>query len=325
MYFSKITATGAYVPEGVITNNDLSKIVDTNDEWIVSRSGIKNRHFAMTEDENTSDIAAKACDMIIKKGGISPEEIDLLIVATVSADYCTPSTACLVQAKVGAKNAVAFDIGAACSGFIFGLSVADKYIQSGMIKNAVIIGAEVLSKYLDFTDRGTCVLFGDGAAGVLLQRSDKRGIIAEEIGSDGFKGHALTGGYAPVKNAFSSCDGNANRALKMDGRAIFDFATRQVPKSVESLLKKSEMDRDNIDFVIAHQANSRIVQIISKKLKIPMDKFYLNMYEYGNTSSASIPIALNEMMEKGLIKENSVGLLTGFGAGLTWGSMLIKF
>ncbi|MCI1931358.1 MAG: ketoacyl-ACP synthase III [Clostridia bacterium] len=325
MYFSKITATGAYVPESVITNDDLSKIVDTNDEWIVSRSGIRNRHFAVAEDENTSDIAAKACKMIIERSNISPEEIDLLIVATVSADYSTPSTACLVQAKVGAKNAIAFDIGAACSGFIFGLSIANKYIQAGTVKNVVVIGAEVLSKYLDFTDRGTCVLFGDGAAGVLLQRSQKRGIIAEEIGSDGSKGHALTGGDTPVKNAFSKCDGKANRSLKMDGRAIFDFATRQVPKSVESLLKKSETDRDTIDFVIAHQANSRIVQIISKKLKIPMEKFYLNMYEYGNTSSASIPIALNEMMEKGLIKEDSLGLLTGFGAGLTWGSMLIRF
>jgi len=326
MYFSKITATGACVPEKTVTNSDLSTLVETSDEWISSRSGIKNRHFAMSEDENTASIATGVCEKIIERSGISALDIDLIIVATVTAEYTTPSTACLVQAKVGAKNAVAFDIGAACSGFVFGLSIADKFIKAGTVKNAVVIGAEVISKFLDFDDRGTCVLFGDGAGGVLLQRSEKSGIISEEIGSDGTKGMALTCGSAKVKNAFGHFeDVKDNPSLKMDGRAIFDFATRQVPKSIEALLGKADMDKEEIDFVIAHQANSRIVQIISRKLKIPMEKFYLNMFEYGNTSSASIPIALNEMNEKGMIKPDSVGLLTGFGAGLTWGSMLIRF
>lgn len=324
MYFSKITATGACVPDMVITNDDMAKIVDTSDEWISSRSGIRRRHFS--QGENTSDIAAKAAEMIIKKAGINPLDIELLIVATVSADYTTPSTSCLVQSKIGAENAVAFDIGAACSGFIFGLSIADKYIKSGIYKNAVVIGAEVLSKYLDFEDRGTCVLFGDGAAGVLLQATEERtGILAEEIDSDGAKGMALTGGYSPAGNAFNHIEKTAKRDLYMDGRAIFDFATRNVPKSVKKLLDNAQFNADDLDFVLPHQANSRIVEIISRKLKVPMDKFYMNMDEYGNTSSASIPIALNEMTEKGLIKSGDIGVLTGFGAGLTWGSMLVKF
>lgn len=324
MYFSKITATGACVPDMVITNDDMAKIVDTSDEWISSRSGIRRRHFS--QGENTSDIAAKAAEMIIKKAGIDPLDIELLIVATVSADYTTPSTSCLVQSKIGAKNAVAFDVGAACSGFIFGLSIADKYIKSGIYKNAVVIGAEILSKYLDFEDRGTCVLFGDGAAGVLLQATEERtGILAEEIGSDGAKGMALTGGSSPAGNAFNDIERTAKRDLYMDGRAIFDFATRNVPKSVKKLLDDAQFNADDLDFVLPHQANSRIVEIISRKLKVPMDKFYMNMDEYGNTSSASIPIALNEMTEKGLIKPGDIGVLTGFGAGLTWGSMLVKF
>lgn len=324
MYFSKITATGACVPDMVITNDDMAKIVDTSDEWISSRSGIRRRHFS--QGENTSDIAAKAAEMIIKKAGINPLDIELLIVATVSADYTTPSTSCLVQSKIGAENAVAFDIGAACSGFIFGLSIADKYIKSGIYKNAVVIGAEVLSKYLDFEDRGTCVLFGDGAAGVLLQATEERtGILAEEIGSDGAEGMALTGGFSPAGNAFNHIEKTAKRDLYMDGRAIFDFATRNVPKSVKKLLDNAQFNADDLDFVLPHQANSRIVEIISRKLKVPMDKFYMNMDEYGNTSSASIPIALNEMTEKGLIKSGDIGVLTGFGAGLTWGSMLVKF
>ena len=324
MYFSKIIATGACVPDMIVTNDDLAKIVDTNDEWISSRSGIKRRHFS--KGENTSDIATGVAKELIQKAGIDPLDIDLIIVASVSADYTTPSTACLVQGNIGAVNAVAFDVGAACSGFIFGLSIADKYIKSGVYKNAIVIGAEVLSKYLDFEDRGTCVLFGDGAAGVFVERTEERtGLLAEEMGSDGAKGMALTGGHSPAGNAFNDVTRQAKRELYMDGRAIFDFATRTVPKSVKSLMEKAGVTVDDLDFVLPHQANSRIVEIISRKLKIPMDKFYMNMDEYGNTSSASIPIALNEMVEKGIIKEGSVGVFTGFGAGLTWGSMLIKF
>lgn len=324
MYFSKIVSTGAYVPERVVTNDDLSKIVDTNDEWIVSRSGIRNRHFS--EDENTSVLASKAAKEILKKINKDPKEIELIVVATVSGDYTTPSVACLVQAEIGAENALAFDVGAACSGFVFGLSVADKFIKTGVYSNAIVIGAEVLSKYLDFEDRGTCVLFADGAAGVYLERSEKGGILGEELGSDGGKGMSLTGGYSQVVNSFNGQkrDGK-DFFLKMDGRVIFDFATRTAPKSITSLLESAGVTKDEVDFVLPHQANSRIVEVVSRKLKIPMDKFYMNMHEYGNTSSASIPIALNEMMEKGLIKEGNKMVMCGFGAGLTWGSMLVEF
>ena len=323
MFYSKIKAVGAYVPEYTVTNDDLSKIVDTNDEWISSRSGIRRRHFS--KGENTSDLAAKAAEIILKKAGVNAEDVELIVVASVSPDYATPSVSCLVQSKIGAVNAVAFDIGAACSGFVFGLSVADKFIKSGVYKNALVIGSEVLSKYLDFEDRGTCVLFGDGAGGAFLERSEEGGILAEDMGSDGARGLSLTSGFRNVVNPYCEGERFIHSFIEMDGREIFDFATRTVPKSVEALIEKAGISVDDIDIVVPHQANARIVQIVARKLKIPMEKFYLNMEEYGNTSSASIPIALNEMDNKGLIKKGDTVLITGFGAGLTWGSMLIKF
>ena len=324
MYFSKIVSTGSYLPEKIISNDDLSKVVDTNDEWIVSRSGIGNRRFS--HDENTSRLAANAARNILGKINKSPEEVDLIIVASVSADYITPSVACLVQAEIGAVNAVAFDVNAACTGFVFALSTADKFIKSGVYRNALVIGAEVLSKYLDFNDRSTCVLFGDGAAGVFIERSEEEtGLIAEILGSDGAKGMSLTGGYSPVVNVFNDGEKNYDIYIKMDGKSIFDFATRKVPKCVKELMEKAGIDNGDIDYVLPHQANSRIVEIISRKLKIPMDKFYINMYNYGNTSSASIPIALNEMAEKGYLKEGTKLVICGFGAGLTWGAAYLKF
>ena len=323
MFYSKIKAVGAYVPEYTVTNDDLSKIVDTNDEWISSRSGIRRRHFS--KGENTSDLAAKAAEVILKKAGVNAEDVELIVVASVSPDYATPSVSCLVQSKIGAVNAVAFDIGAACSGFVFGLSTADKFIKSGVYKNALVIGSEVLSKYLDFEDRGTCVLFGDGAGGAFLERSEEGGILSEDMGSDGARGLSLTSGFRNVVNPYCEGERFIHSYIEMDGREIFDFATRTVPKSVEALIEKAGISVEDIDIVVPHQANARIVQIVARKLKIPMEKFYLNMEEYGNTSSASIPIALNEMDNKGLIKKGDNVLITGFGAGLTWGSMLIKF
>ena len=323
MYFSKIVATGACLPEQIITNDRLAEIVDTNDEWIVSRSGIARRRFS--DGQNTSEIAAGAAKKIIERAGIQAEDVELIIVATVSPDYCTPSTACIVQDIIGAKNAVAFDIGAACSGFIFGMSTADKFIRSGMYKNAIVIGAEVLSKHLDFNDRSTCVLFGDGAAGVYLERSDEPFILAENMGSDGSQNQALTAKYYPVVSAYCKTDTKRAEHVEMDGKSIFDFATRKVPKSVIKLLEDAGENPDSIDWVIPHQANKRIIEIVSRKVKIPLEKFYINMADYGNTSSASIPIALNEAVEKGLIKKGHKVVLCGFGAGLTWGSALIHF
>ena len=323
MFSSKILYTGRYVPEKFVKNDDISKIVDTSDEWISSRTGIKNRY--ISDGDNTSDIAAKTALNILSKGNINALDIELIIVATVSSDYSTPSTACLVQAKIGAKNAVAFDITAACSGFVYALSVADKFIKSGVYRNVLVIGAEVLSKILDWEDRTTCVLFGDGGAGVFIERSDNGGILTEDLGSDGQKGMSLTGSYIAPSNAFNSIKKLPLSYLEMDGRAIFQFATRQIPQSIENIIKKSGIRLEEIKYVIPHQANSRIIESISKKTGINIKKFYLNMENYGNTSSASIPIALDEMVEKGMIIRGDKILFTGFGGGLTWGSILVEW
>lgn len=321
MYFSKIKYTGAYVPENIVTNADLEKLVETDDEWIRSRTGIERRHISM--GDNTSDLASKTAWEIIKKGGIDPTDIDLIIVATVSPDCMSPSTACTVQAAIGAVNAVAFDISAACSGFVFALSTADKFIKSGTYKNALIIASEVLSKHINWSDRSTCVLFGDGAAGAYIERSETPGIIAEDIGCDGTKGKSLGGARNTAANVFNGLEKFDDPYIYMDGKVIFDFATRQVPKSVNKLLEKANLMPEDIKYVLPHQANERIVKVISRKVKIPMEKFYLNIAEYGNTSAASIPIALNEMYEKGILSEGDKLLITGFGGGLTWCLSLI--
>lgn len=322
MIFSKIKCTGSYVPGKIVTNDMLSQYVDTSDEWIRSRSGIEKRHFS--EGENTSDIAAKAAIDVLKNGNIDPLDIELIIVATVSPDYTTPSTACLVQSKIGAVNAVAFDLSAACSGFIFGVSTADKFIKTGVYKNALVIGAEVLSKHLNFKDRSTCVLFGDGSGGIFLEKAEDAGILAEEMGSDGSRGISLTCAEKKASHIFNTEVIEEDNYLHMDGRAIFDFATRQTPKCILHLIEKSGICAEQLKYVIPHQANARIVEIISRKTKIPLQKFYMNIAEYSNTSAATIPIALNEMMTKGLLQQGDYILMAGFGGGLTWGGLLIK-
>ena len=322
MIFSKIKSTGYYVPEKIITNNILSQYVDTSDEWIRSRSGIEKRHFS--EGENTSDIAAKAALDILKNGNINPLDIDLIIVATVSPDYTTPSVSCLVQSKIGAFNAVAFDLNAACSGFIFAVSTADKFIKTGVYKNALVIGAEVLSKHLNFKDRSTCVLFGDGSGGVFLECADEGGILVEEMGSDGNRGMSLICAEKKASHIFNHEIAEEDSFLHMDGRAIFDFATRQTPKCILNLIEKSGISAEKLKYIIPHQANARIVEIISRKTKIPLEKFYMNISEYSNTSAATIPIALNEMVQKGLLQKGDYILMAGFGGGLTWGGLLIK-
>ena len=322
MIFFKIKCTGSYVPGKIVTNDMLSQYVDTSDEWIRSRSGIEKRHFS--EGENTSDIAAKAAIDVLKNGNINPLDIELIIVATVSPDYTTPSTACLVQSKIGAVNAVAFDLSAACSGFIFGVSTADKFIKTGVYKNALVIGAEVLSKHLNFKDRSTCVLFGDGSGGIFLEKAEDAGILAEEIGSDGSRGMSLTCAEKKASHIFNTEVVEEDNYLHMDGRTIFDFATRQTPKCILRLIEKSGICTEQLKYVIPHQANARIVEIISRKTKIPLQKFYMNIAEYSNTSAATIPIALNEMMKKGLLQQGDYILMAGFGGGLTWGGLLIK-
>ena len=325
MVTSKIVATGAGIPSQIITNDDLAKIMDTSDEWIRQRTGIGERHISGGED--LSYYTAQAARQIIERAGITPEDVELIVVATVTADYCTPSAACMVQKAVGAVNAVAFDVTAACSGFLYGVSVADKFIRCGVYKNALVIGGEILSKIVDWKDRSTCVLFGDGAAGVLLERSEtEEGILIEELGSKGDMYEVLTARKLVPSNAFNQVEAQTECGhVTMDGREVFKFATKKIVSGINKVLETAGLSAEDITYFVPHQANLRIVEVASRKLKIPMDRFYINIEHYGNTSAASIPIALNEMNEKGLLKTGDKIILCGFGGGLTWGTLLVQW
>lgn len=325
MIRTKIVATGSCVPEQVISNDDLANIVDTSDEWISQRTGIRQRH--ISAGENTSTLAIGTARMLLERAHIAPQDVELVIVASVTADYGTPTLACMIQKELGLENAVAFDLTAACSGFMFALSVADKYIKTGIYHNAIVIGAETLSKIIDWTDRSTCVLFGDGSGGVYVEASKEKGILEEELGSKGELWDILTEGYTSPANAFNGLEAKLepNYFVYMDGRAVFKFATKMVVKSVANVLEKAGISSEEIAYVVPHQANARIIDVVSAKLGIPREKFYMNMERYGNTSSASIPIALDELHTKGLIQSGDKVILTGFGGGMTWGTMLIEF
>lgn len=322
---TKIISTGACVPEQVVTNDDLAKIVETSDEWITQRTGIRQRH--ISSGENTSALAIGTARMVLERANVKPEDVDLIIVASVTADYGTPTLACMVQKELGLKNAVAFDITAACSGFMFALSVADKYIKTGVYRNAIVIGAEVLSKIVNWTDRATCVLFGDGAGGAYVEASQEGGILQEELGSKGEIWDILTEGYTSPANAFNDLETGTDPKffVYMDGRLVFKFATKMVVRSVANVLEKAGVSVEDIAYVVPHQANARIIDVVAQKLKIPREKFYMNMDRFGNTSSASIPMALDELHSQGLIKQGDKVVLTGFGGGMTWGTMLIEF
>ncbi len=317
-----IKAVECYVPERVVTNDELSRIVDTSDEWITSRTGIRRRH--LSTGENTSQLCINIGNKLLDKTGVKAEEIDLIIVATITPDYATPSVACQVQKALGCVNAFAFDISAACSGFVYSLSVADKFIRSGQYKNILVFGAETLSKITDWTDRNTCVLFADGGGGALLGPREGAGIIAEDLHARG-DDISLTGRHHVVENMVCKDAEKGYPYLIMDGRAIFNFATRVVPDSVNRILEKSGLGLEDIRYIVPHQANSRIIDIVARKLKADISKFYINVDEYGNTSAASIPIALSEMSGKGMLERGDRIIITGFGAGLTWGSMLIEW
>lgn len=324
MFNSKLIAFGHCVANKVMTNDDLSKFVETSDEWISSRTGIRERR--ISEDKNTSDLCVETAKKLLERAKMEAEELELIIVATITPDYLTPSTACIVQGKIGAVNAMAFDLNAACSGFVYALGVAEKFIRCGTYKNIMVIGAETISKIVDWSDRSTCVLFGDGAGGVILSRNeeDKNCIIAEDMHSDGSGWQYITGGIIPLKNTFVKAPEDINYSFEMDGRGVFNFATKMVPKSVKLVLEKAELDFDDIKYIVPHQANTRIIEVVAKKLKLPLEKFYLNTDRFGNTSAASIPIALSEMNEKNLLQKGDKIIITGFGGGLTWGSVLIE-
>ncbi len=322
MIRSRIIGFESALPPFTVTNDDLAKMVDTSDEWISSRTGIRQRH--LTTDQNTSDLCIIAAEKLLKKAGWDPLTVDLIILGTVSPDYTTPSTACLVQEALGCENAFCFDIAAACSGFIYSLSAADKFIKAGGVKRAIVLGGETLSKITDWSDRSTCVLFGDGAGGVLLEASEEGGIICEDIHSDGSKGMALTAGYRANKSPYYKAEPKSSKFIDMNGREVFTFATRKVPESIKTVLEKSETKMEDIKYIVLHQANTRINEVIARKLKAPAEKFFTNIDKIGNTSGASVPIALAEMNEKGLLKKGDKILISGFGGGLTWATMLIE-
>lgn len=319
-----IKAFGAYAPSRIVSNDDLSKIVETNDEWIVERTGIRERR--ISEGEDTSSIAVKAANQALERADLKGEDIDLIIVATITPDKFTPSVACLVQKEIQAENAMAFDVSAACSGFIFGLQAAYSMMKvTENFKNVLVIGVETLSKIMNWEDRSTCVLFGDGGGAVILSKGEGNGGIKEFYSkSIGKKGDCLVVEAMPVINPFIK-DNNTNyQKIYMNGGEVFKFATKVIVESIKKILEKSSLTIDDIDYIVPHQANLRIIDYAVRKLKVDSSKFYTNLERYGNTSSASIPLALNEMYEKNLLKKGHKIILVGFGGGLTYGAVLIE-
>ena len=313
---AKITCTSRYVPENAVSNHQLSTMMDTSDEWISSRTGIRSRNIVI--NENTSDLCIKVAEKLLEKSGRKAQDLDFILVATMTPDYGTPSVACLVQGKISAINAFAFDISAACSGFVYALSMGEKLIRTGK-KLGMIIGGETLSKVLDWNDRSTAVLFGDGAAGVLLEASDEEHFISEKLQSDGQRGKSLTSGYIENQSPFYTGTAESSGYLQMAGRDIYDFSLNDVTNNIREIVE------DDVNYLLLHQANKRIIEKISKKLNVPREKFLTNMEHNGNTSAASIPLLLDESVESGVLQLGSKQkiVLTGYGGGLTWGSILM--
>jgi 3-oxoacyl-[acyl-carrier-protein] synthase III len=317
---AKIIGTGSYLPEKILTNHDLEKMVDTNDEWITERTGIKERRISAA-NEATSDLAVKAALKAIESSKIDPKNIELIIVGTSSPDMLFPSTSCIVQEKIGAVNAACFDASAACSGFNYALAAGSSFIESGQYNNVMVIGADTLTKYLDWTDRNTCILFGDGAGAVMLKAStDGSGVLANKLGADGTGGKFLTmpGGGSRDPEA-------KKRFITMEGKDVFKFASKALPHSVKEVLEKAKVSIDKVSLLIPHQANIRIIDFALKNLGLPKEKVYVNLQRYGNTSAASIPIALDEAIKEKRIKSGDIVVLSGFGAGLTYGANVIKW
>lgn len=319
---AKIIGTGWELPAYEADNDYLSTIMDTSDEWIRERTGIRKRRLA--KEETTTSLAAGAAKKALAASGLSAEEIDLVIVATISSDMETPSTACRVQAELGMVHAVAFDISAACSGFLYALHIADAFLKSGVYRNALLIGAETLSKLVDWNDRSTCVLFGDGAGAAVVTAAEHGGLLAQSVGSDGGRWEVL------------SCMGRSNHNpvcpeqaapgfLRMNGQEVFKFAIRTVPMCIEDVLEKADLAAEEVTYFLLHQANKRIIQTVAKRLKQPEEKFPMNIDQCANTSAASLPILLAQMNEQGRLHPGDKLVLSGFGAGLTWGACVMEW
>jgi 3-oxoacyl-[acyl-carrier-protein] synthase-3 len=316
---SRITGTGSYLPEKLVTNKDLEALVETSDEWIVSRTGIRERHIA-AEGEFSSDLALHACRRALEAAGRKPEDVDLIVLGTSTPDMVFPSSACLLQAKLGVKKGAAFDVQAVCSGFVYALATADLFVRSGQHKCALVVGAEVFSRILDWKDRGTCVLFGDGAGAVVLEASDEPGILSSHLHADG--------SYASILNTPGHVCGGAvqgDPTLKMDGGAVFKLAVRVLEESAREALAANNYGIADLDIYIPHQANVRIVSHVGKKLGLPESKCIVTVDRHANTSAASIPLALDVAVRDGRVKKGHLVLLQGVGGGFTWGSVLLRY
>ncbi len=323
-----ISGTGRYVPEKVLTNDDLSKFLDTSDEWIFERSGIRRRHIA-ADGEAASDMALHASRNALEMAGIDASQIDLVVLTTVNPDMAFPSTACLLQAKLGIRNNIpCFDLSAACSGFVYGVEVATRMMQSGMYKNALVVSSEKMSSIVDWQDRSTCVLFGDGAGAVVLRASDDEnvGIVGTVLGADGSDTAMLCmpAGGSLLPTSAETVEKRLH-FVRMDGREVFKHAVKIMQEKALEVLDRCGVSAEQVSLLIPHQANTRIIQSVAKRLNIPSEKVYVNIENYANTSSASIPIALDEAMRGGRIKRGDYVLFVSFGAGLTWGATLVLF
>jgi len=318
----KIIGTGSTLPEKCVTNNDLTKLVETSDEWIRERTGIGSRH--VSTGETVTDLAVSACEKALADAGKSADQVDLLLVATCSPECGIPSVACQVQSRLGASNAVAFDLNAACAGFLFALNTAWAYIEAGVYRSALIVGAEVLSKLVDWTDRGTCILFGDGAGAVYVEKCEQGGILGFVQHSDGSRGEVLKCDSRALKNPYADVPVQAPY-VQMDGREVFAFAVRQVPAGIQEVLEQTGMAPEDIDMFVLHQANYRIIEGIAKRLKQDIAKFPVNLNKVGNMSSAAIPVLLDELNRAGRLQKGMKLVLSGFGAGLTWGACVLTW
>lgn len=343
---TRIIGTGSFLPENIVTNDDLSRIMDTSDEWIRTRTGIRKRH--LVKEESTTYMAVEAAKKALDNAGMEAQDLDLILVATITGDHITPSTACEVQAGIGADKALAFDLNAACSGFLFALNTAHAYITSGLCKNALIIGVETLSKIMDWKDRSTCVLFGDGAGAAVLKQ-DEQGLLGFDWGADGAKGMVLAcknrGNHNPLVTE-NICESDTSEAdvqlldyVHMDGQEVYKFAVSTVPKSIQKVLQMAGAEPEDgsacdeaiglspndITYYVLHQANIRIIQSVAKRLKVDESKFPISLDHCGNISAGSVPILLDEMNRQGLLKRGDRIVMSGFGAGLTWGTALLEW
>ena len=319
--YSRIIGTGSYLPEKILTNTDLENMVETSDEWIVARTGISERHIA-AEGETTCDMAEQAARLAMESAGISHSEIDLIIVATTTPDLIFPSTACLLQERLGIHGCPAFDVQAVCTGFIYALTVADNFIRSGTSKRALVVGAETLSRIVDWTDRGTAILFGDGAGAVIVEASDEAGIISSHIHSDGQFKNLLQVPTGVSSNYQDVIEGNAY--IEMKGNEVFKMAVNTLGRIVDETLAHNNLKKSDIDWLVPHQANIRIINATAKKLGMSLDNVVVTVDRHGNTSAASVPLALDEAVRDGRIKNGETVMLEAFGGGFTWGSVLLK-